>query len=94
MANETEGFPRGGLRMRSPDETLTFLKNNFGVIVRAPQKYRLKSKKELEQEERHLEKERRKVYNVKDKLDLYYSSIEAPIVSRRRIDDPLPLNGS
>lgn len=41
-----------------------------------------------------MEKERRKLYNVKDKLDLYYSSIEAPVVSRRRIDDPPPLNNS
>lgn len=40
-----------------------------------------------------MERERRKVYNVKDKLDLYYSTLEGPLplTSRKRLDDPISL---
>ncbi|CAD8151473.1 unnamed protein product [Paramecium octaurelia] len=94
--SDSEVFIKGGLRMRSPDETITFLKNHFGVIVRSPQKSKLKSRKELDQEEKQMERDRRKLYNVKDKLEMYYTTLEGVnhTIKRRQEDQPQLLNQS
>ncbi|CAD8080893.1 unnamed protein product [Paramecium sonneborni] len=88
IQSDSEIQIKGGLRMRSPDETITFLKNHFGVIVRSPQKSKLKSRRELEQEEKQIERDRRKIYNVKDKLEVYYTTLEGTnSMNKRRLDD-------
>ncbi|CAD8162172.1 unnamed protein product [Paramecium pentaurelia] len=96
VQSDSEIVIRAGLRMRSPDETITFLKNHFGVIVRSPQKSKLKSRRELDQEERQMEKDRRKLYNVKDKLEIYYTTLEGTnsMIKRRQEDQQQLLNQS
>ncbi|CAD8172998.1 unnamed protein product [Paramecium octaurelia] len=96
VQSDSELVIRAGLRMRSPDETITFLKNHFGVIVRSPQKSKLKSRKELDYEERQMEKDRRKLYNVKDKLEIYYTTLEGvnPIIKRKQEEQQQLLNQS
>ncbi|CAD8061066.1 unnamed protein product [Paramecium sonneborni] len=85
--SDSEIITKSGLRMRSPDETLTFLKNNFGVVVRSPQKQRLRSRKEFEEEEKQIERYRIKQYNVKDKLELYYTNLDTQVQSNKKNEE-------
>ncbi|CAD8139567.1 unnamed protein product [Paramecium pentaurelia] len=89
--NDSDKLTKSNLRMRNPDETLSFLKNNFGVFVNTSQKYRLRGRKELEQEEKQIERERRKFYNVKDKLEIYYTNIDTQISQKNKYEDPIKL---